>query len=35
MCLCVFVVGDVMFDCYWFGNVDCILFEVLVLVVYV
>lgn len=24
-----------MFDCYWFGNVDCILFEVLVLVVYV
>lgn len=27
------VVGDVMFDCYWYGVILCILLEVLVLVV--
>lgn len=31
--VCIFVVGDMMFDCYWFGDVDWILLEVLVLVV--
>lgn len=31
--VCIFIVGDVMLDCYWFGEVNCILLEVLVLVV--
>lgn len=29
----VFIIGDVMFDCYWYGFIGCILLEVLVFVV--
>lgn len=29
----VLIVGDVMFDCYWYGLMGCILLEVLVFVV--